>query len=159
MNIIFIFCDSVERLKKLYIGVQLIYNVMLVSDVQQSDLVIHMCMCVLSRFSCVQLFETPWAVAHQAPLPWGSPGRDTEVVDHFVLQGIFPTQGSNLHPLLSPESAGGFFTTSTSWEAQLYIHIHLFFFRFFSQLGYYRVLSRATCTLQQLLVDYLFYMQ
>ena len=26
------------------------------------------CMCVLSRFSHVQLFMTPWTVAHQAPL-------------------------------------------------------------------------------------------
>ena len=24
--------------------------------------------CVLSHFSCVQLFVTPWTVAHQAPL-------------------------------------------------------------------------------------------
>ena len=24
--------------------------------------------CVLSSFSCVQLFETPWTIAHQAPL-------------------------------------------------------------------------------------------
>ena len=27
--------------------------------------------CVLSRFSCVQLFATPWTVAHQAPLFMG----------------------------------------------------------------------------------------
>ena len=27
--------------------------------------------CVLSRFSRVRLFETPWTVAHQAPLPMG----------------------------------------------------------------------------------------
>ena len=30
----------------------------------------HVC-CVLSRFSCVQLFSTPWTVAHQAPLSMG----------------------------------------------------------------------------------------
>ena len=28
-------------------------------------------MCVLSPFSCVQLFETPWTVAHQASLSMG----------------------------------------------------------------------------------------
>ena len=27
--------------------------------------------CVLSHFSCVQLFATPWTVAHQAPLSMG----------------------------------------------------------------------------------------
>ena len=30
-----------------------------------------MCACVLSRFSCVQLFVTPWTVAQQAPLSMG----------------------------------------------------------------------------------------
>ena len=27
--------------------------------------------------------------------PWNSPGQNTEVGDHFLLQGIFPNQGSN----------------------------------------------------------------
>ena len=30
------------------------------------------------------------------PCPWGFPGKDTGVGGHFLLQGIFPTQGSNL---------------------------------------------------------------
>ena len=29
--------------------------------------------------------------------PWGSPGKNTGVVSHFLLQGIFPTQGSKPH--------------------------------------------------------------
>ena len=29
--------------------------------------------------------------------PWDSPGKNTGVGCHFLLQGIFPTQGSNLH--------------------------------------------------------------
>ena len=33
------------------------------------------------------------------------------------LQGVFPTQGSNLS-LVSPAPAGGFFTTSATWEAR-----------------------------------------
>ena len=40
--------------------------------------------------SCVWLFETPWAVAHQAQ------AKTTGVGCHFLLQGIFPTQGWNL---------------------------------------------------------------
>ena len=32
---------------------------------------LEMCACVLSHFSCVQLFATPWTVAHQAPLSMG----------------------------------------------------------------------------------------
>ena len=39
---------------------------------------------------------TPWTVARQAPLSMDSPGRNTGVGCHFLLQGIFPTQGSNL---------------------------------------------------------------
>ena len=32
----------------------------------------YVCVCVLSHFSRVQLFATPWTVAHQAPLSMGS---------------------------------------------------------------------------------------
>ena len=39
------------------------------------------------------LFEAPWTVAHQAT--WDSPGKNTGVGCRFLLQGIFPTQGSN----------------------------------------------------------------
>ena len=31
--------------------------------------------------------------------PWDSPGKNTGVGCHFILQGIFPTQGSNLRLL------------------------------------------------------------
>ena len=31
--------------------------------------------------------------------PWDSPGKSTEVGCHALLQGIFPTQGSNSHLL------------------------------------------------------------
>ena len=35
----------------------------------------------------------------------------------LLLQGIFPTQGAN-PSLASPGLAGGFFTTSATWEAK-----------------------------------------
>jgi len=41
---------------------------------------------------------------------WNFPGKNTGVRCRFLLQGIFPYLGSNLH-LLSPALAGGFFTT------------------------------------------------
>ena len=52
--------------------------------------------------SHIQLIVAPWTVAHQVPLPWNFPGKNTGVDCHFLLQGIFPTQGSKphlLHPL------------------------------------------------------------
>ena len=57
----------------------------------------------LEAKSCSAL-ATPWSVACQAPLPWDSPDKNTGVDCHFLLQGIFPTQGSNqdlLHCWLS----------------------------------------------------------
>ena len=42
---------------------------------------------------------------------------------------------------------------------QLYIYIYPFFFRFFSCIDYYRVLSSVPCAIYQFLVDCLFCMQ
>ena len=59
---------------------------------------------MLSCFSHVRLFTTPWTVAHQAPLIHGdTPDRNTGVGCHFLLQEIFLTQGSN-PSLMPPES-------------------------------------------------------
>ena len=44
--------------------------------------------------SCVQLFATPWTVTWLL-CPWDFPGNSTGVDCHFLLQGIFPTQGLN----------------------------------------------------------------
>ena len=60
----------------------------------------NMCMHVCCLFSHVWLFVTPWTVACKRPLwPQDSPGKNSGVGCHFLLQGIFPTQASNL-PLL-----------------------------------------------------------
>ena len=50
---------------------------------------------VLSCFNHVRLCATLWTVAHQAPLSWDSPGKNTGVGCHALLQGIFLTQGLN----------------------------------------------------------------
>jgi len=46
--------------------------------------------------SRIQLFSTPWAVAHQVPVSMNSPYKSNGVVRHSLLQGIFLTRGSNL---------------------------------------------------------------
>ena len=53
--------------------------------------------CVLSPFSCAQLFATLWTVAHQAPLPMGFSRQEYWGGLPFPSPGIFLTQGSNLH--------------------------------------------------------------
>ena len=55
-----------------------------------------LCVCVF-KLSRIQLFGTPWTADHQAPLSF--PGKNTGVGCHALLQGIFPTQGSNSHLL------------------------------------------------------------
>ena len=47
----------------------------------------------------VQFFVTPWTVAHQFPLYMGFSSKITGVCCHFLLQGIFLAQGSNLYHL------------------------------------------------------------
>ena len=49
----------------------------------------------VKSLSRVRLFATPWTVAYQAPGPWDFPDKNTGELGHFLLQGIFPTQGSN----------------------------------------------------------------
>ena len=41
---------------------------------------------LLSCFSSVRLCVTPQTAAHQAPRPWDSPGKNTGVGCHFLLQ-------------------------------------------------------------------------
>ena len=56
--------------------------------------------CMLSPFSHVRLFVTLWTVEPTRLLcPWDSPGKETRVGCHALLQGIFLTQGLNLHLL------------------------------------------------------------
>ena len=58
------------------------------------------CACTCTHMlSHVWLFVTPWTVAHQAPLSMGFPSKNTGVGCHFLLQEIFPIQGSNQHLL------------------------------------------------------------
>ena len=52
--------------------------------------------CMLSCFRCVQLFVTSCIVIHQVPLSMGFSGKNTGVGCHFLLWGIFLTQGLNL---------------------------------------------------------------
>ena len=45
-----------------------------------------------------------------------------------------------------------------SREIQLCIHVYLFFSRFFSLIGYFKIMSIAQCAIQWVLVGYLFYL-
>ena len=67
----------------------------LLDPLRSSDVLCLQDACVLSRFSRVRLFATPWAVARQTPLSMGFSGRNTGVGYRVLPQGIFLTQGWN----------------------------------------------------------------
>ena len=50
---------------------------------------------VLSHFSCVQLFATPWTVTHQAPLSMGFSRQEYWSGLPFPASRVFPIQGLN----------------------------------------------------------------
>ena len=59
---------------------------------------------------------TPWIVARQAPQAMEFP-YNTAVGCHFPSPGDLPNPGTEPVSLKSPALAGGFFTTSATWEA------------------------------------------
>ena len=55
---------------------------------------------VVLQLCCrVQLFVVPWAIASRLLCPWSFPGKNIGAGCHFLLQGIFLAQESNLHLL------------------------------------------------------------
>ena len=56
------------------------------------------CLCVLSR-SVMSNSLWPRELPASLLSPWNFPGKNTGADCHFLLQGIFSTQGSNLHLL------------------------------------------------------------
>ena len=73
--------------------------------------------CMLSCFSCVRLCATPWTVAHQAPLSMGFSWQEYWSGLPCPPPGHLPDPGIKPVSVMSPAFAGGFFTTSATWEA------------------------------------------
>ena len=55
---------------------------------------VAVCCCLVTKL-CLTL-ATPWIVAGRPLCPWDFLGKNTGVGCHFLLQGIFMTQGLNL---------------------------------------------------------------
>ena len=67
--------------------------------------------------SCVQLFATPWTVAPQPLLSMEFSRQEYWSGLPFPPPGALPNPGIEPASLMSPSLAGGFFTTSATWEA------------------------------------------
>ena len=74
------------------------------------------CVCVLSCFSPVWLFVILWTVAQQALLSMGFSRQKSWSGLPCPPPGDFPDPGIKPISLVSPALAGGFFTTSTTWN-------------------------------------------
>ena len=73
--------------------------------------------CMLSCSSHVRLFETPWTVAHQSPLSMGFSRQEYWSRLPCSPPGTLPDPRIEPASPVSPALAGGFFTTSATWEA------------------------------------------
>ena len=73
-------------------------------------------MCVLSRFSHVQLFDTQRTIACQAPLSMGV-SRMLECIAMPSSRGSSQSRDET-HVSYVSSFAGRFFTANTTWEAQ-----------------------------------------
>ena len=77
--------------------------------------------CMLSHFRSVQLFVTPWTVAHQAPLSMGCPRQEHWNGFPVSLPGDLP--GPGIKPA-SPALAGTFFTTEPPGKPNILLQDH-----------------------------------
>ena len=91
-----------------------------------------LCLCLLSG---VQVFATPWTVAHQAPLSMVFFRQEYWSGMPLPPPGDLPDPGIEFASPVTPELAGGFFTTCATWEAYSVI-----------LLGHKKEQINATCT-------------
>ena len=127
-------------------GLSLLYDALFVSAPQQSESV--MCTCVLSYFSRVQLFVTPWTVARQAPLSKGFSRQEYWSRLPCPPPGDLPHQGMKPTSLMSPTFAGASLPLAPP-RKPVCVHTSSLF-RFPSRLGHQRALSRTPCVMQEL---------
>ena len=72
---------------------------------------------VLSCFSHVQLFMTPWTAARWVPLSMGFSRQEYWSGLQYPPPGDLPDPGIEPVSLMSSALTDGFFTTSETWEA------------------------------------------
>ena len=85
---------------------------------------------MLSCFSHVRLFATPWTVACQAPLSMEFSRQEYWSGLPCPPPGDLPPLGIKPVSLASPVLAGRFFTTSATWEDQLSPRSDIFWLAF-----------------------------
>ena len=75
------------------------------------------CMCAKLPHLCLTLHDPMDCGPPGSSVNGDSPGKNTGVGCHAPLQGNLHNPGIKPASLVSPALAGGFFTTSATWEA------------------------------------------
>ena len=91
----------------------------------QQDIPLYVHVWMLSH---VQLCNPMDCSPPRLPCPWNFPGKNIGMGCHFLLQEIFPTQGSNLRLLPLASLTGRFFTTVLPGKPYHCINIPRFFY-------------------------------
>ena len=104
---------------------QMLEHIILLTTFQETNFVIlctylYPCMCAKSFWSYPTLWDSMDHRLARLPCLWNSPGKHTGVGCYALLQGIFPTWGSNPCLLSLHALAGGFLTVAT-WEVHISI--------------------------------------
>ena len=136
---------------------------------RQESLLEKVCGGLVSKL-CLTL-ATTWTVACQTPPSMGFSRQEYWSGCHFLLQGIFPTQGLNPGLLHSRQILYWLNDEGNSQRKNVELiynvvlvsgiqqsySLYIFFSRFFSIIGYYRILAIVPCAVQWALVVYLFF--
>ena len=89
--------------------------------------------------SCLTL-AIPWTVATRLLCPWDFPGKNTGVDCYFLLQGVFPTQGSNpclfhcrriIYHWATREALMHLYTIQNYMQHRCIVHIYKLFDKFY----------------------------
>ena len=106
-----------ERLNNIIIKVLCLLEISPQLPISATNFVYILHACMLSCFSLVQLFAALRTVACQAPLPMGFSRQEYWSGLPFPPAGDLPNPGIEPTFLTSPALAGGFFTTSATWDS------------------------------------------
>ena len=97
-------------------------NTWLTSPLEPRHFFVRYCCCCCLATKLSDSFVTPWTVARQPLLSLGFPWQEYWSGLHFLLQGIFLTQGSNSCLLL----VKWILYNWSTWEALLVRYLHIF---------------------------------
>ena len=111
-----IFCPP----PNLLIFLQNFYWASLVAQLVKNLPVMQELLLLPSSFSRVQLCATPETAAHQAPPPWDSPGKNTGVGWHFLLQCVKVKSLSHVWLLATSWTAAHQAPPSMGFSRQVY---------------------------------------